>query len=40
MVNNYFAEKDTKYYLDGLMKYEHRRETYVDVQEDYVKNKN
>ncbi|GFT80716.1 histonelysine Nmethyltransferase SETMARlike [Trichonephila clavipes] len=35
-VNNYFAEKNTDYYLDGLQRWEHRWEKCVELQEDYV----
>ena len=35
-VNNYFAEKDAEYYLDGLKRWEHRWEKCVDLQGDYV----
>ncbi|XP_018359055.1 PREDICTED: uncharacterized protein LOC108758551 [Trachymyrmex cornetzi] len=35
-VNNYFVEKDAKYYLDGLKRWEHRWEKCIDLQGDYV----
>jgi len=35
-VNNYFAEKNAKYYLDGLQRWEHRWEKCVELQRDYV----
>ena len=36
-VNNYFAEKNAEYYLDGLQRWEHRWEKCVEIQEDYAK---
>lgn len=35
-VNNYFAEKDAKYYLDGLKRWEHHWEKCIDLQGDYI----
>lgn len=35
-VNNYFAEKDINYYLDGLKRWEHRWEKCIDLHGDYV----
>ena len=35
-VNNYFAEKNAEYYLDGLQRCEHHWEKCVELQEDYV----
>ena len=35
-VNNYFAEKNTEYYLDGLQRWKHRREKGVELQGEYV----
>ena len=35
-VNNYFAEKNAKYYLNGLQRWEHRWEKCVELQGDYV----
>ena len=35
-VNNYFADKDANYYLEGLMRWEHRWEKCVVLQGDYV----
>lgn len=35
-VNNYFAQKNAKYYLDGLQRWEHRWEKCVELQGDYV----
>ena len=36
MNNNYFAEKNAEYYLDGLQRWEHHWEKYVELQGDYV----
>ena len=36
-MNNYFAEKNAEYYLDGLQRLEHRWEKCVELQGDYVK---
>ena len=35
-VNNYFAQKNAKYYLDGLQRWEHRWEKCVELQGDYI----
>lgn len=35
-VNNYFEEKNSKYYLDGLQRWEHRWEKCVELEGDYV----
>ena len=35
-VNNYFAQKNAEYYLDGLRRWEHRWEKCVELQGDYV----
>ncbi|GFV57747.1 histonelysine Nmethyltransferase SETMARlike [Trichonephila clavipes] len=35
-VNNYFAEKNAEYYLDGLQRWEHRWEKCVELQRDYA----
>lgn len=35
-VNSYFADKDAKYYLEGLQRWEHRWEKCVELQGDYV----
>lgn len=35
-VNNYFAEKNAEYYLDGLKRWEHRWEKCIESQGDYV----
>ena len=39
-MNNYFAEKNAEYYLDGLQRWEHRWEKCVELQGDYVETKN
>ena len=36
IVNNYFAEKNAEYYLDGLQRWEHRWEKCVELQGGYV----
>ena len=38
-MNNYFAEKNAEYYLDGLQRWEHRWEKCVELQGDYVEKK-
>ena len=38
--NNYFAEKNAEYYLDGLQRWEHRWEKCVELQRDYVEKQN
>ncbi|GFV30199.1 mariner Mos1 transposase [Trichonephila clavipes] len=35
-VNNYFAEKNAEYYLDGLQRWQHRWEKCEELQGDYV----
>ncbi|GFU83389.1 histonelysine Nmethyltransferase SETMARlike [Trichonephila clavipes] len=35
-VNNYFAEKNAEYYLDGLQRRDDRWEKCVELQGDYV----
>ena len=35
-VNNYFAEKNAEYYLDGLQRWENCWEKCVELQGDYV----
>ena len=35
-VNNFFMEKDAKYYLDGLERWEHRWKKCIDVKGDYI----
>jgi len=35
-VNNYFAEIDAEYYLDGLKRWEHRWKKCIELQGDYV----
>jgi len=37
-VNNYFAEKNAEYYLDGLQRWEHFWEKCVELQGNYVEN--
>jgi hypothetical protein len=34
--NSYFAEKNAEYYLDGLRRWEHRKEKFLEIQGDYV----
>ncbi|GFX00736.1 histonelysine Nmethyltransferase SETMARlike [Trichonephila clavipes] len=35
-VNNYFAEKNAEYYLDGLHRWEHLWKKCVELEGDYV----
>ncbi|GFW11704.1 histonelysine Nmethyltransferase SETMARlike [Trichonephila clavipes] len=34
--NNYFADRNAEYYLDGLQRWEHRWEKCVELRGDYV----
>ena len=38
-VNNYFAEKNAEYYLDGLQRWKHHWDKCVELQGDYAEKK-